>query len=232
MAQRRMFSKAIIDCPPFSDCTTAAKFLYFAIAMHADDDGIYETSKSFYRSIDIDSDTINELIEAGLLIDLRDNVVAVRDWRIHNYLQKDRYTPSLYVNKKEHLIINRENRYEYAEKPNNLQYTDGLYTECNQDVYNMEAQVRLGKERLETDKVKDRKDIGKRQEIKGEVFEEGEKEPTRSINELFTRYCNILGILDPIEQKCELQAINEKTHGDTLKAINMLQAAISNKMKV
>lgn len=235
MAQRRMFSKAVIDFPPFTECTTDAKYLYIEIAMHADDDGIFQTSKTFFRTIDIAPDKITELINAGLLIDLKDNVFAVRDWRIHNYLQKDRYTPTLYLDKRDHLIINRENRYVYIENPNNAQRVYSPHTDSERNVYNTEAQVRLGKDSIvedSTGEVIDRTEEGERQEKKDKECEEKKEKPLSSFDALFTEYCSKLNITDDIDKKLELQAIKEISKGDAAKAVVLLQNAISQRMKI
>ena len=39
-------------------------------------------------------DDMNILIEAGYLIPFDSGVVVVRDWKVNNYIQKDRYTPT------------------------------------------------------------------------------------------------------------------------------------------
>ena len=52
---------------------------------------------------------------------------------MHNYIQKDRYKPTVYIEEKASLEL-KEN---------------GAYTECIQDVYKMDTQVRLGKDSIE-----------------------------------------------------------------------------------
>ena len=235
MAQRRMFSKAVIDFQPFTECTTDAKYLYIEIAMHADDDGIFQTSKTFFRTIDIAPDKITELINAGLLIDLKDDFFAVRDWRIHNELKKDRYTPTLYLDKKDHLIINRENRYVYVENPNNAQNVSILYTDCIHSVSNMEPQDRIGKDRIGKDRIGeviDRTEEGERQEKKDKECEEKKEKPLSSFNTLFTEYCLKLNITDNIDKQLEFDAIKEKSKGDAAKAVVLLKNAISQRMKI
>ena len=46
MAERRMFSKTIIDSDVFLDMPTSTRLLYYDLAMRADDDGFINNPKS------------------------------------------------------------------------------------------------------------------------------------------------------------------------------------------
>ena len=51
MANKRMFSKAIIDSDMFLDMPKSAQALYFHLGMRADDDGFLDNAKKIMRSI-------------------------------------------------------------------------------------------------------------------------------------------------------------------------------------
>ena len=52
MAEKRMFSKKVIDTDYFLEMPTSAQNLYFHLGMRADDDGFVDNYKSIMRIID------------------------------------------------------------------------------------------------------------------------------------------------------------------------------------
>lgn len=140
MADRRMFSKTIIDSDTFLDMPLSAQALYFHLSMRADDDGFINNPKKIQRMIGASDDDCRLLIMKQLIIAFDSGVIVIRHWRLHNYIQKDRYKPTLYQNEKSTLELDESK----------------VYTKCIQDVSNMDTQVRLGKVRL--GKVKESED--------------------------------------------------------------------------
>ena len=58
--------------------------------------------------VDCTMDDLNTLIGAGYLIPFESGVVVIRDWKVNNYIQKDRYTPTR--NQDERRKITERNR--------------------------------------------------------------------------------------------------------------------------
>ena len=143
MAQRRMFSRKITESDQFLDMPMSSQSLYFHINMQADDDGFVGNVKTIKRMIGASDDDLKLLINKQFLIPFDTGIVVIRDWKIHNYIQKDRYTETFYKHEKAML-----------ETTNNKQY-QVMDTKCIQDVSSMDTQVRLGKDRLEIDIEKD-----------------------------------------------------------------------------
>ena len=54
----------------------------------------YTSPKKITKMVNCSLDDMNILIEAGYLIPFDSGVVVVRDWKVNNYIQKDRYTPT------------------------------------------------------------------------------------------------------------------------------------------
>ncbi len=135
MAQRRMFSKQIIDTDAFIDMPHSSQLLYFHLSMRADDDGFVGSPKKIMRMIGSQEDDYKVLIAKRFVIPFDNGICVIKHWKIHNYIQNDRYNETKYLDEKETLDI-KEN---------------GSYTECIQSVSNMETQVRLGKVRLGKD---------------------------------------------------------------------------------
>ena len=118
----------------------SAQALYFHLSMRADDDGFINNPKKIQRMIGASDDDCRLLIMKQLIIAFDSGVIVIKHWRLHNYIQKDRYKPTLYQNEKSTLELDESK----------------VYTKCIQDVSNMDTQVRLGKVRL--GKVKESED--------------------------------------------------------------------------
>lgn len=136
MAQRRMFSRKITESDQFLDMPISAQVLYFHINMQADDDGFVGNVKTVKRMIGAGDDDLKLLIAKKFLIPFETGIVVIRDWKIHNYIQKDRYTETFYKHEKAMLETLENKQY---------QLTD---TDCIHDVSISDTQVRLGKVRL------------------------------------------------------------------------------------
>ena len=139
MAERRMFAKTIIDSDIFLDMPLSTQALYFHLSMRADDDGFINNPKKIQRMIGCSDDDIKLLIAKNFLIPFESGVVVIKHWKIHNYIQKDRYKETLYQQEKAMLIENNSSGY-------------SLDTKCIQDVSKLDTQVRLGKDSIELDK--------------------------------------------------------------------------------
>ena len=151
MVQRRMFSKQITDMDTFLDMPATAQNLYFHLNMHADDDGFLGNVKTIRRMVGASEDDQKLLIAKQFLIMFPDGVVVIRDWHIHNYIQKDRYHQTIFTEDKKLLQLDSSKRYQIL---SNLS-GNKMDTKCIQNGYKMDTQDRgrleeeLGKDRLE-----------------------------------------------------------------------------------
>ena len=132
MASRRMFAKTIIDSDAFIDMPLSTQALYFHLSMRADDEGFINNPKKIMRMIGASEDDFKVLCAKNFIIPFDSGVVVIKHWKIHNYIQKDRYKPTVYLEEKAMLGI-KEN---------------GAYTECIQDGYTLDTQVSIGKSSL------------------------------------------------------------------------------------
>ena len=140
MAERRMFAKTIIDSDAFLDMPLSTQSLYFHLSMRADDDGFINNPKKIQRMIGATEDDLKLLIAKSFIIPFESGIVVIKHWKIHNYIQTDRYKPTVYREEKAILKVKT-----------NKAYT--LDTECIQDVSKTETQVRLGKVSLGKDSI-------------------------------------------------------------------------------
>ena len=138
MAQRRMFAKTIIDSDAFLDMPQSSQVLYFHLSMRADDEGFVNNPKSIMRNVRCNDDDMKLLIMKKFIIAFESGVVVIKHWRIHNYIQNDRFTPTKYRDEKSQLSLD-ENK---------------AYTQCIHNVSTLDTQVRLGKDSIGKDKEK------------------------------------------------------------------------------
>lgn len=111
MAERRMFAKTIIDSDAFLDMPLSAQSLYFHLAMRADDDGFVNNPKKVQRMIGASDDDCKLLIMKRFILAFESGVIVIKHWRIHNYIQKDRYKATAYEDEKAQLIVKDNNAY-------------------------------------------------------------------------------------------------------------------------
>ena len=140
MAERRMFAKTIVLSDAFLDMPLSARCLYFTLGMLADDDGFVNSPKSIMRQAGASTDDLNLLMAKRFILAFDSGVIVIKHWRIHNYIQKDRYKESKYMEEKATLMIDQ----------------NGAYTECIQDVSTLDTQVRLGKDSVRLELGEDR----------------------------------------------------------------------------
>lgn len=139
MAQKRMFAKTIIDSDAFLDMSLSTQALYFHLNMRADDDGFVNNPKKIQRMIGAGDDELKMLIAKKFIIPFESGVCVIKHWRIHNYIQNDRYKETMYLEEKSHLILKENKAYKYMD------------TNCIQNVSSLETQIRIDKNRLDKD---------------------------------------------------------------------------------
>lgn len=132
MAERRMFAKTIVLSDAFLDMPLGARCLYMTMGMLADDDGFVNNPKSIMRQSGATTDDLKILIEKKFIIPFESGVIVIKHWRINNYLQKDRYQETKYIEEKSQLQIDEKGA-----------YTSNVYTE-----YVYTGKDRIGKDRI------------------------------------------------------------------------------------
>ena len=97
------------------------------------------------RTIGASQDDMNILIMRKFIIPFDNGIVVIKHWRIHNYIQRDRYHPTKYEEEKAQLSLQDNGTYSVQIEP--------MDTTCIQDVSRMDTEVRLGKDRLGKDRL-------------------------------------------------------------------------------
>lgn len=146
MAERRMFAKKITESDAFLDMPSSTQMLYFHLSMNADDDGFVNNPKKIQRMCGASDDDFKLLIAKSFVILFESGIIVIKHWKMHNYIQSDRYRPTDYVDEKSMLGVKKNKAYTLDESK--------MYTKCIQDVSvgkDSIGKVRLGEHSIVKD---------------------------------------------------------------------------------
>ncbi len=149
MAERRMFTKRITESDAFLDMPSSTQMLYFHFSMNADDDGFVNNPKKIQKMCGASDDDFKLLIAKSFIILFDSGIIVIKHWKMHNYIQADRYRPTDYVEEKSMLGIKSNKAYTLD--------VSKMDTECIQNGY-------IGKVSID----KDSKDKDSKEESVGE----------------------------------------------------------------
>lgn len=237
MAERRMFAKTIIDSDAFLDMPLSSHALYFHLSMRADDDGFINNPKKIQRMIGASDDDLKLLIAKNFIIPFESGIVVIKHWRIHNYIRNDRYKSTVYEEEKSMLDTKDNNAY-------TLRPASGIPTgipsgipDGNQSGYQMETQVRLGKDSIGKDNnigAKSAQPIPVEGEISPEYQETGQDTTQDSpkgrkrlnlsvpeLKSLFQAYTNDSVVIDLLLEWCDIRKVKGGVNTKTAIASNL-----------
>ena len=142
MAERRMFAKTIIGSDAFIDMPLSTQALYFHLSMRADDEGFINNPRKIQRMIGAADDDLKVLITKKFIIPFESGIVVIKHWKIHNYIQKDRFKETMYLEEKAMLETKENKGYTLKQE------------ECIQVGYIMDTQdrIELGKSKVSIEK--------------------------------------------------------------------------------
>lgn len=149
MAQRRMFSKKIINSAKFLKMPVSTQLLYFHLGLNADDEGVVE-GFNVMRMIGSTEDDLKILVVKEFVIVLNEDLVTfIVHWNEHNLIRADRMVDSMYKN----LLV----------KISSVEYLEGIVNYDNESQMTTKRQTndsigkdKLGKVRLGKDKFLER----------------------------------------------------------------------------
>ena len=94
MADKRMFSKKLIDSDAFLDMPISAQGLFFHLCMRADDDGFVDAPKRIARECQASSEDLQVLIDRRYVLTFPDsNVIVIKHWRLLETKKRGSETP-------------------------------------------------------------------------------------------------------------------------------------------
>ena len=150
MANRRMFSLTIIDSDAFLEMPATTQNLYFHLSMRADDDGFVNNPKRIMRMIGAGDDDLKLLIAKRFIIGFQTGVVVIKHWKIHNYIQSDRYSKTVY--QEELAMLDTKDNKSYTERREPLPQADN--DDCIHSVSSLDTQGRDRLGEVSLDKVR------------------------------------------------------------------------------
>lgn len=178
MARKRMFSLLVVDTDEFLDMPSSTQSLYYHLGMRADDDGFVSSPKKIVKLVNCSNDDLKLLIAKGFIIPFDSGIIAIRHWKLNNDLKKDRYTPTIYLNEKSTLRVNK----------NKVYSIDGNNLETNwiQNGNKLDTQYSIDK----NSKDKNSKEyiVQKQEENQEEKQVKKEKKPKETHNSIIENY--------------------------------------------
>ena len=153
MAERRMFTQKIVDSDAFLDMPLSTQALYFHLNMRADDDGFVNNPKKIQRMIGASDDDLKLLLAKRFILGFESGVIVIKHWKMHNWIRKDRYNQTQYLEELQMLTVKDDGA--YTERPVEFPEIPACQPDVNQLTYQPQPQVRLGKDRLGKDRLED-----------------------------------------------------------------------------
>ena len=207
MAERRMFAKTIIDSDMFLDMPLSTQALYFHLSMRADDDGFLNNAKKLMRMIGANQNDLDLLLVKNFVIKFEDGICVIKHWRIHNYIQTDRYHETMYKDNKNLLNIDENKAYTLKNTGKKLEgnriieVIEPMDTECIQDVSKMDTQVRLelGKDSIGKDSIEKKKE---------------KKKKSSGLDEIINNYTSNLDLKETLQDFLKMRKAQKKVMTD------------------
>lgn len=142
-----MTSLEVIDTDAFLDMPISSQLLYFHLNARADDDGFVANPKKVARILGAGPDDLKVLIAKKFIIVFEDGICVIKHWRINNFIRKDIYKETKYLDHKNTLFIRANGAYTQTDDGRAVALPSGHF---QLDVVNgalTERQPRLGKVR-------------------------------------------------------------------------------------
>ena len=133
MAERRMFTKKIIDSDAFLDMPLSTQALYFHLNMRADDDGFVNNPKKICRMTGASEDDLRVLISKRFVLTF-----------------EDRYKPTKYQEQLAEIELKDNGSYtEKRPEPLKIEDSANVATIWQPDGNQLAPQDRIGKDRID-----------------------------------------------------------------------------------
>ena len=176
-----MFAKKITESDAFLDMPSSTQMLYFHLSMNADDDGFVNNPKKIQRMCGASDDDFKLLIAKSFVILFESGVIVIKHWKMHNYIQSDRYRPTDYVEEKSMLGLKKNKAYTLDEEK--------MDTRCIQDV--SVGKVSKGKDSIGKDSI-DKYSVVKDNYTVATDTNVGSKSPSKPSKHKYGEYQHVL----------------------------------------
>ena len=180
MAEKRMFSKKIVESDAFLDMPLSSQALYFHLCMGADDDGFLNAPKRIMRMLGCTKGDLEILARNKFILCFETGIVVIKHWKINNTLKNDRYRPTQYIEELSQLTVKENNAYTWI-NPQLSMLFDSMDTDRIQNGSSLEPQYSIDKNSIDKNRI-DKSSIEKKregfarptlEEVKAYVIEKG-----------------------------------------------------------
>ena len=145
MSQRRMISLEVVDTDAFLDMSQSSQLLYFHLSIRADDDGFVSNPRKIARTLGVGIDDMKILIGKKFIIAFDDGICVIKHWRINNFIRKDIYKETKYLNLKQTLFIRPNGAYTLNDDGNAIPVPKGHFQLDSVNGSLTERQLSIGK---------------------------------------------------------------------------------------
>ena len=135
-----MFTKKITESDEFLEMQSSTQMLYFHFCMNADDDGFVNNPKKIQRMCGASDDDFRLLIAKSFVLTFDSGIIVIKHWKMHNYIQSDRYVPTDYTDEKSMLGLKKNKAYTFDESK--------MVTRCIQDSKKKEKKTAYNRNRF------------------------------------------------------------------------------------
>lgn len=225
MAQRRMTSLEVIDTDAFLDMPQSSQLLYFHLNARADDDGFVSNPKRIMRDVGSQNDDLKVLTAKKFIIPFDDGVCVIKHWRINNFIRKDIYKETKYLNLKQSLLIRGNGAYTLTDDGKAIKVPSGHFKLDFVNEALTKRQLSIGKDRLGKDSIEKDNNIylqasparenNQASKIKMKTKVKVKKDgivvvnPPNEINEIFRLFYESVNPLVPFNNKTQRDAAEE-----------------------
>lgn len=99
------------------DMPLSTQALYLHLGMGADDDGFVNNPKKIQRMIGASEDDLKLLLAKNFIMAFETGIIVIKHWKINNYIAKDRYHPTSYIEEKSMLSLKENGAYSLSPIP-------------------------------------------------------------------------------------------------------------------
>ena len=139
MADKRMFSNAIIGSDVFLDMPLSAQALYIHLSMNADNEGFVGSPKNIQRMIGATDEDMKALLDKRYILSFPSGIIVIKHWYINNNIRQDQAKKTTYLEEKDSLML--DGKQAYTEKKTGKKHTKSRQLTVNQQLNNSESTV-------------------------------------------------------------------------------------------
>ena len=186
MAEKRMFSKKIVESDAFLDMPLSSQALYFHLCMGADDDGFLNAPKRIMRMLGCTKGDLEILARNKFILCFETGIVVIKHWGINNSIRNDRYKPTQYIEEKSQLTVKENGAYTWINPQVSMLFesmdTNGIPNGYQMDTngipdgYHLDPQYSIDKNSIDKVSIEKKREGFARptlEEVKAYVIEKG-----------------------------------------------------------